>query len=47
VYYLYLRGMSENKEHDGKGVYFQNLTLSELTTLDNIFVGESVDAGCH
>jgi exodeoxyribonuclease V beta subunit len=40
IYYLYLRGMTNDEKHRGAGVYFRNILLEELTTLDNIFLGK-------
>tara|TARA_B110000495_G_C22996950_1_gene587851 strand:- start:306 stop:1817 length:1512 start_codon:yes stop_codon:yes gene_type:complete len=41
IYYLYLRGMSNQAEHHGCGVYYRQITLAELAQLDDIFAGES------
>jgi exodeoxyribonuclease V beta subunit len=41
IYYLYLRGMSDQSEHQGCGVYYRQITLAELALLDNIFAGET------
>ncbi len=40
VYYLYLRGMSNHNDHAGCGVYFRQITLAEITTLDSLFSGD-------
>lgn len=40
IYYLYLRGMINDEQHIGKGVYYRQITARELTQLDNIFLGE-------
>jgi len=44
IYYLYLRGMSRGMSHDevykGAGVYYRQITLTELTQLDVLFLGE-------
>lgn len=40
VYYLYLRGMSNNKQHEGCGVYFRSINLAEINQLDQIFSGQ-------
>jgi len=42
IYYLYLRGMSNNKQYQGAGVYYRKITLDELTKLDALFLGKSV-----
>jgi exodeoxyribonuclease V beta subunit len=42
IYYLYLRGMTSDKNHSGAGVYFRKILLSELTALDDIFLGKEV-----
>ena len=44
IYYLYLRGMSNQAEHHGCGVYYRQITLAELEQLDDIFAGESTHA---
>ncbi|MGB1262566.1 MAG: exodeoxyribonuclease V subunit beta [Cognaticolwellia sp.] len=41
VYYLYLRGMSSESQHQGCGVYHREITGDELSQLDDIFAGES------
>jgi exodeoxyribonuclease V beta subunit len=41
IYYLYLRGMTDQKEHQGCGVYYRQITLEELEQLDSIFTGET------
>jgi exodeoxyribonuclease V beta subunit len=43
VYYLYLRGMSDKAQHQGCGVYYRQISLTELQQLDNIFAGETPD----
>ena len=40
VYYLYLRGMSDEKQHKGCGVFYRNILNTELAQLDAIFSGE-------
>jgi exodeoxyribonuclease V beta subunit len=40
IYYLYLRGMTSVEKHSGAGVYFRKILLSELTALDDIFLGK-------
>jgi len=42
VYYLYLRGMTNNKQYHGAGVYYRQITLNELNQLDNLFNGIAV-----
>lgn len=44
IYYLYLRGMSDQSQHHGCGVYYRQITLAELTQLDDIFAGENTHA---
>ena len=44
IYYLYLRGMTEQAEHQGCGVYYRQITLVELEQLDSIFAGEPTHA---
>jgi exodeoxyribonuclease V beta subunit len=39
IYYLYLRGMTNDEQHIGAGVYFRNIPNEELSALDNIFLG--------
>jgi len=41
VYYLYLRGMSDNPANQSCGVYFRDISLSELDSLDSLFAGGS------
>jgi exodeoxyribonuclease V beta subunit len=44
IYYLYLRGMSSETDHQDCGVYYRQITLAELEQLDNIFAGENTHA---
>lgn len=44
VYYLYLRGMTNESGHKGAGVYFSAVTEQELDELDALFSGESLNA---
>jgi exodeoxyribonuclease V beta subunit len=44
VYYLYLRGMSDKAQHQDCGVYYRQISLTELQQLDNIFAGETNNA---
>ena len=44
VYYLYLRGMSSQTEHQNCGVYYRQISLAELEQLDDIFAGETSNA---
>ena len=44
VYYLYLRGMSDKAQHRDCGVYYRQISLSELQQLDDIFAGETTNA---
>ena len=43
IYYLYLRGMSNQQQHFGCGVYSRKITLDELAQLDAIFAGETAN----
>ncbi|GAA6173373.1 exodeoxyribonuclease V subunit beta [Colwellia sp. KU-HH00111] len=43
IYYLYLRGMTADENHQGAGVYFREIPATELCKLDDIFSG-SVNA---
>ena len=40
IYYLYLRGMTNAKDHIGSGIYYRSISKDELLALDNIFLGE-------
>jgi exodeoxyribonuclease V beta subunit len=40
IYYLYLRGMTNDENYKGCGVYFRNISPEELTKLDRLFAGE-------
>ncbi|MBL4900795.1 MAG: exodeoxyribonuclease V subunit beta [Colwellia sp.] len=40
IYYLYLRGMTNDKKYTGAGVYFRKILVDELTALDCLFLGE-------
>ncbi len=42
IYYLYLRGMTNDKDHNGAGVYFRHVSSKELTELDQLFAGEAL-----
>ncbi|TWX72928.1 exodeoxyribonuclease V subunit beta [Colwellia sp. C1TZA3] len=44
IYYLYLRGMSNQTQHQDCGVYYRKITLAELDQLDDIFAGETTNA---
>jgi exodeoxyribonuclease V beta subunit len=44
IYYLYLRGMSNQTQHQDCGVYYRQITLAELDQLDDIFAGETTNA---
>jgi len=37
VYYLYLRGMTNDEQHPGTGVYYRDISQKELTQLDALF----------
>ena len=43
IYYLYLRGMTNNDEYQGCGVYHRAISHDDLQTLDVIFEGEKPD----
>jgi len=43
IYYLYLRGMTDDKQHQGKGVYHRKITNDELDQLDQMFKGVEDD----
>jgi len=45
IYYLYLRGMSNDEHHVGAGVYFRHISSTELTGLDRLFAGEALLSG--
>ena len=42
IYYLYLRGMTDDKRHKGAGVYYRQITPTELTQLDATFLGKEL-----
>jgi exodeoxyribonuclease V beta subunit len=42
IYYLYLRGMTNDEQYGGAGVYFRKILLDELTALDCLFLGKGV-----
>ena len=42
IYYLYLRGMTNEEKHRGAGVYFRKILLEELTALDCLFLGKEL-----
>ncbi|MCJ8321728.1 MAG: UvrD-helicase domain-containing protein, partial [Colwellia sp.] len=44
IYYFYLRGMTDELSHQGRGVYYRKITVEELEQLDAIFMGENVSA---
>ncbi|WP_426370241.1 UvrD-helicase domain-containing protein [Pseudocolwellia sp. HL-MZ7] len=41
IYYLYLRGVTNDLAYSGAGVYQRSITVSELESLDSIFTGVS------
>lgn len=43
VYYLYLRGMTDEGQHQGCGVFHRKISLDELSQLDAIFSGDSAE----
>jgi len=42
IYYLYLRGMTDDVLHQGTGVYYRQITSAELNQLDALFLGENL-----
>jgi exodeoxyribonuclease V beta subunit len=42
IYYLYLRGMTNDKSHQGQGVYYRTITVNELIQLDDLFLGKKL-----
>ena len=42
IYYLYLRGMTNDEVYNGAGVYFRKILPDELTALDCLFLGKNV-----
>ena len=44
IYYLYLRGVTNDPNHQGAGVYQRSISVDELEALDAIFAGESDNA---
>lgn len=40
VYYLYVRGMSSHACYNGCGVYYRQISLTEILTLDALFSGD-------
>ena len=42
IYYLYLRGMTNDELHKGAGVYYRQISSNELTQLDMLFLGKEV-----
>jgi len=47
IFYLYLRGMSNDKSSRGTGVYYRNITEQELNSLDETFKGQSTSEMTH
>ncbi|MBL0710193.1 MAG: exodeoxyribonuclease V subunit beta [Colwellia sp.] len=43
IYYLYLRGMTNDKAYTGSGIYYRTITMAELAQLDELFAGTSAD----
>jgi len=41
IYYLYLRGVTNDPNYQGSGIYHRSITVDELESLDVIFTGES------
>ena len=39
AYYLYLRGMTDDEQHKGCGVYYRKINVEELDELDQLFLG--------
>jgi len=42
IYYLYLRGMTNDEQYRGTGVYFRKILLDELIALDRLFLGKEL-----
>ena len=42
IYYLYLRGMSNDEQYSGAGVYSRKILPAELTALDCLFLGKEL-----
>jgi exodeoxyribonuclease V beta subunit len=42
IYYLYLRGMTNDDQYRGAGVYFRKILVDELTALDGLFLGKEL-----
>jgi len=40
AYYLYLRGMTTDREHQSAGVYYRHITEQEINNLDELFLNE-------
>ena len=45
IYYLYLRGMTHDEQYKGMGIYYRQVTATELNQLDSHFKGENRDKG--
>ncbi len=43
VFYLYLRGMTDDVQYKGAGVYHRKITIEEIQKLDQLFSGEPVN----
>ena len=43
IYYLYLRGMTNNDSHKGAGVYHRQICPDVLNHLDKLFLGENLE----
>jgi exodeoxyribonuclease V beta subunit len=46
VYYLYLRGMSADKNKMGNGIFYRAISVQELSRLDQLFLGQESEAQC-
>lgn len=44
IYYLYLRGMTNNSQYEGSGVYYRQILPSELAQLDAVFSGNRLSS---
>jgi len=42
IYYLYLRGLTNDPSYKGAGVYYRDIDVDELKLLDTLFTGEHV-----
>lgn len=45
IYCFYLRGMTDDSNHQGSGIYYRKITSEELNQLDEIFLGDKQTKG--